>query len=232
MSAPVRTLYLPVLGPNDPRDFAGFGVDIAMDPFTWVGQGVAVQVLGYSKWALNALDQRSRLLGDIDNIKKTALDPYATFRSLYRQHRQSQIEEMENDNRATVPDWYPQPARPTKQTTRPPMPSRRLLLTVSGAWLALGGAARAQSATDRASAFVKATGEKLVGVVNGPGASAQKRQMLTQIIDSTVDVDGVAKFCLGRSGSKPRRSNSSTTSQSSTRCWSPTSRPNSANTKA
>ncbi len=78
------------------------------------------------------------------------------------------------------------------------MPSRRLLLTVSGAWLALGGAARAQSATDRASAFVKATGEKLVGVVNGPGASAQKRQMLTQIIDSTVDVDGVAKFCLGR----------------------------------
>ncbi len=103
-------LYLPVLGPNDPRDFAGFGVDIAMDPFTWVGQGVAVQVLGYSKWALNALDQRSRLLGDIDNIKKTALDPYATFRSLYRQHRQSQIEEMENDNRATVPDWYPQPA--------------------------------------------------------------------------------------------------------------------------
>ena len=103
-------LYLPVLGPNDPRDFAGFGVDIAMDPFTWVGQGGAVQVLGYSKWALNALDQRSRLLGDIDSIKKTALDPYATFRSLYRQHRQSQIEEMENDNRATVPDWYPQPA--------------------------------------------------------------------------------------------------------------------------
>jgi phospholipid transport system substrate-binding protein len=78
------------------------------------------------------------------------------------------------------------------------MPSRRLLLTVSAAWLALGGGARAQSATDRASAFVKATGEKLVGVVNGPGASAQKRQMLTQIIDSTVDVDGVAKFCLGR----------------------------------
>ncbi|HUB15487.1 MAG TPA: VacJ family lipoprotein [Acetobacteraceae bacterium] len=103
-------LYLPVLGPNDPRDFAGFGVDIAADPFTWVGQGAVVQGLGYGKWALTALDQRSRLLGEISNIKKTALDPYATFRSLYRQHRTSQIEEMENDNRATVPVWFRQPA--------------------------------------------------------------------------------------------------------------------------
>jgi phospholipid-binding lipoprotein MlaA len=103
-------LYLPVLGPSDPRDFTGFGVDIAADPFTWIGQGAAVQGLGYGKWAVTALDARSRLLNDIDSIKKTALDPYATFRSLYRQHRTSQIEDMENDNRATVPAWFPQPA--------------------------------------------------------------------------------------------------------------------------
>jgi len=103
-------LFLPILGPSDPRDFAGFGVDVAADPFTWVGKGAAVQALGYSKWAVNAVDQYSRHMDDIDNIKKTALDPYATFRSLYRQHRQSKIEEMENDNRATVPVWFPQPA--------------------------------------------------------------------------------------------------------------------------
>ena len=36
-------LFLPVLGPSDPRDAAGFGVDIAADPFTWVGQGTAVR---------------------------------------------------------------------------------------------------------------------------------------------------------------------------------------------
>lgn len=78
------------------------------------------------------------------------------------------------------------------------MPSRRFLLTCSAAWLAIGRGARAQSSTDRASAFVKATGDKLVAVVNGPGAAPQKRQTLTQIIDGTVDVDGVAKFCLGR----------------------------------
>ncbi len=103
-------LFLPVLGPTDPRDFAGFGVDIAANPFTWVGQGAAVKGLDYGRWALGALDTRSRLGSDIDNIKKTALDPYATFRSLYRQHRRAQIEKMENDNRATVPVWFPQPA--------------------------------------------------------------------------------------------------------------------------
>jgi phospholipid-binding lipoprotein MlaA len=108
--SPGPYLYLPVLGPSDPRDFAGFGVDVAADPFTWVGQGAVVRGLGVGKWAISAVDARSRLGGAIDNVKKTALDPYATFRSLYRQHRQSQIEDMENDKRATVPVWFPQPA--------------------------------------------------------------------------------------------------------------------------
>lgn len=102
-------LYLPVVGPTDPRDFAGFGVDIVADPWFWVGQGAAVTGLGYGKWGLTALDTRSRLLGTIESIKASALDPYATFRSLYRQHRQSQIDDMKNDNRATVPVWFPQP---------------------------------------------------------------------------------------------------------------------------
>jgi phospholipid-binding lipoprotein MlaA len=101
-------LFLPLLGPSDPRDAVGMGVNVFMDPFTWVGQGVAVQVLDWSRFGLNALDQRERHLDDIDSIKKTALDPYATFRSLYRQHRQAQIEDVRNDNRATIPVWFPQ----------------------------------------------------------------------------------------------------------------------------
>lgn len=103
-------LYLPVLGPTDPRDFAGFGVDVVGDPWFWIGKGAVVSDLGYAKWGLTALDARSRLLGTISSIKKTALDPYATFRSLYRQHRQAEIESMENDNRRTIPVWFPQPS--------------------------------------------------------------------------------------------------------------------------
>ncbi len=105
-------LFLPVLGPSDPRDAGGFGVDIALDPFTWIGgpHDTGLTAFNWTRYGLNAVDARERVLDAIDSIKKTALDPYATFRSLYRQHRHAQIEEMRNDNRATVPVWFPQPA--------------------------------------------------------------------------------------------------------------------------
>ncbi len=112
-------LFLPVFGPSGPRDAIGLGVNAAMDPFNWVGQGAAVRALDWSRFGLNALDQRERHLDDIDSIQKTALDPYATFRSLYRQHRASAIESARNDNRATIPVWFPQYAKPDNFTYSP-----------------------------------------------------------------------------------------------------------------
>ncbi len=103
-------LFLPVLGPSDPRDASGFGVDIALDPFTWLGQGIVTEAATWSRFGISAVDARERVLDQVDSIKKTALDPYATFRSLYRQHRASQIQTVRDDNRATVPVWFPQPA--------------------------------------------------------------------------------------------------------------------------
>jgi phospholipid transport system substrate-binding protein len=51
---------------------------------------------------------------------------------------------------------------------------------------------------ETASAFVQQTGAKLVGIVNGSQAMADKRRSLTQILNAAVDVDGIAQFCLGR----------------------------------
>jgi phospholipid transport system substrate-binding protein len=83
------------------------------------------------------------------------------------------------------------------------MPNRRRFLVLTAASLlpAAGRLVRpalAQAATGHASEFVKSLGDKLVAVVNGPGSDREKREKLTQIIDSAVDVDGVARFCLGR----------------------------------
>ncbi len=105
-------LFLPVLGPSNPRDLAGFGTDILMDPSTWVGSGDALTGLGYGRLVFGALDARERVLDDLDKIKAQALDPYATLRSLARQHRTSVIEDARNDHRHTVPAWFPQPAAP------------------------------------------------------------------------------------------------------------------------
>jgi phospholipid-binding lipoprotein MlaA len=103
-------LYLPVLGPSGPRDAAGFGTDIVLDPFTWIGQGYIVSDLGYARFGASAIDTRAQLLDPIDKVKAQALDPYATFRSLYRQHRQSQLDDIRSDTRATVPNWFPHAA--------------------------------------------------------------------------------------------------------------------------
>jgi phospholipid-binding lipoprotein MlaA len=103
-------LFFPVLGPTNPRDVVGFGIDYAIDPFTWIGQGNAVKDLGYARLGLGALDARERVLDDLDRIKREALDPYATIRSLARQHRQSQIDDARADTRATPPNWYAQPS--------------------------------------------------------------------------------------------------------------------------
>jgi len=56
----------------------------------------------------------------------------------------------------------------------------------------------ASPADERAVAFIKATGEKLVAAINATGPTEQRHQELAGIIDANVDVNGVARFCLGR----------------------------------
>jgi phospholipid transport system substrate-binding protein len=58
--------------------------------------------------------------------------------------------------------------------------------------------ARASPAGDRAVAFIKETGAKLVAAIDAAGTLEQRRQVLGGIIDADVDVNGVARFCLGR----------------------------------
>jgi phospholipid transport system substrate-binding protein len=74
---------------------------------------------------------------------------------------------------------------------------RRHFLTLAAIAAVVPLSARAQTA-DKAAAFVKSTGDSLVGVVNGPGSTNTKRTQMTQIIDADVDVDGIGRFCLGR----------------------------------
>lgn len=105
-------LFLPVLGPSNPRDAIGYGVNTGLDPFTWVGfQGSAT--FGWSRFGISAVDSRERVLDATDSIQKTALDPYATYRSLYTQSRANAVEAAKKDLPETVPVWFPQEAKPT-----------------------------------------------------------------------------------------------------------------------
>jgi phospholipid transport system substrate-binding protein len=58
--------------------------------------------------------------------------------------------------------------------------------------------ALATPAGDRATAFITAAGARLIAAINGPGTLEQRRKLLGGIIDDAIDVNGVARFCLGR----------------------------------
>ena len=99
-------LFLPLLGPSNPRDATGFGIDAALGPLNYVPRGYGLITLNWALYGIGTIDARAQVLADLDQVKKNALDPYATIRSLYRQHRNAQIQAMRDDHRATVPDWY------------------------------------------------------------------------------------------------------------------------------
>jgi phospholipid-binding lipoprotein MlaA len=85
-------LVLPILGPSNPRDAIGLGVDSYMDPFWW---GLTVHYgatsAGFYRWIAKGIDERSRNIESFDEIQKNAIDLYAQLRSLWRQHRASEL---------------------------------------------------------------------------------------------------------------------------------------------
>ena len=82
--------------------------------------------------------------------------------------------------RATGPSWL-----------------RRTLLLAGGAMLLTLGRARAGGAED-ASRFIDMIARQLTEVLDSAESATDKRKRFLAIIDGAVDVDGIARFCLGR----------------------------------
>lgn len=80
-------IVLPLLGPSSGRDAFGRVVDFFSNPFNYVEDDKFV----YGRLILNGVDARSRNLELIDEIYRTSVDPYATIRSAYAQHRDAQV---------------------------------------------------------------------------------------------------------------------------------------------
>lgn len=85
------------------------------------------------------------------------------------------------------------------------MSNRRAFLVLAGAFLpfVLTNPAAAQTAGDRVSgdravAFIKLTGDRILAGMRVAGTVDERRRALGPIIDNAIDVDGIAKFCLGR----------------------------------
>jgi len=87
---------LPALGPSNLRDAVGSAVGIALDPLSWTGNP-ALSYFGYARTGAELVDSRSEHLADLDELERSSLDFYAALRSVYRQHRQSEIDKARHD---------------------------------------------------------------------------------------------------------------------------------------
>ncbi len=113
-------LYLPVFGPSGARDVLSLPARFILTPTFPATPSTGLTIFSYSTTALNLVNSYAAFLGPITNVNATALDPYATFRSLYRQSRASQLQLIDQRDTPTVPDWFPQPPSNAQQPPAPP----------------------------------------------------------------------------------------------------------------
>ena len=94
-------LVLPLFGPSNPRDAVGMGVDGYADPWNRLASNYHYWYMGLVRGGVDGIDQRARNLDTFDELQRNAIDFYAELRSLWRQHRASQLRHGEP---APVPD--------------------------------------------------------------------------------------------------------------------------------
>jgi len=86
-------LVLPVFGPSSLRDGLGRVGDYFIDPLNYL------EPEEY-RWGLTAVDvinSESLRLGDYEDIREAAIDPYTAFKDLYVQYRKAQVEDQEEE---------------------------------------------------------------------------------------------------------------------------------------
>jgi phospholipid-binding lipoprotein MlaA len=84
-------LVLPVLGPSNPRDAVGMGVDSIIDPLTFLANANGLQEVEVPRLVTNGVDERADVLTELDDLRKNSLDFYAELRSLSQQQRAAQL---------------------------------------------------------------------------------------------------------------------------------------------
>jgi len=77
----------PILGPSSLRDSIGFVGDLFLDPRTYL----FTNPIFYVVRPFDVVNETSLTLGEYEDLKKAALDPYIALKDAYHQYRQNKI---------------------------------------------------------------------------------------------------------------------------------------------
>ncbi len=87
-AGPVFYINWPFLGPSNVRDSIGYAGDYFLDPLNYINP----KIDSYAIKIGVRINRASLSIGDYEEIKKDAIDPYTAFREIYYQYRKSKVD--------------------------------------------------------------------------------------------------------------------------------------------
>jgi phospholipid-binding lipoprotein MlaA len=85
---PAFYIHWPILGPSSLRDSVGYVGDLFLDPQTYLITSIPINLAVRS---YDQMNETSLTLGNYEDFKKAALDPYIALKDAYHQYRQNKI---------------------------------------------------------------------------------------------------------------------------------------------
>jgi phospholipid-binding lipoprotein MlaA len=85
-------LVLPLLNSSNPRDGIAYGIESWVDPVTVEFRVHNLDEANYTRTGVGLVSARADHIEDLEELKRSSLDFYATVRSLYWQSRNADIE--------------------------------------------------------------------------------------------------------------------------------------------
>ena len=140
-------LMLPILGPSNPRDAIGGGVDSYADPATILAKSEDITELLTYRFVIGGIDERARVLDVLDDLEKNSVDFYAQLRSLSQQHREAELHHGKAPE--ATPGLYDDPGKSPASPPAPVKPGARAMQTPT---TRVAGAPSARPATTAKSA--------------------------------------------------------------------------------
>ena len=96
-------LVLPLLNSSNPRDGIAYGIESYVDPVSVELRAHDMDEGNYVRLGVGLVSERAEHIEDIDELKRSSLDFYATVRSLYWQDRNAKIEAAKSPSNPAQP---------------------------------------------------------------------------------------------------------------------------------
>ena len=96
-------LVLPIFGPSNVRDATGLVLTVMTDPINALATSEGEAWIVPMRTAVNAIDQRSKIIDEVNALRDNALDYYAAVRSSYYQNRKAAIENKDDNKLTPLP---------------------------------------------------------------------------------------------------------------------------------